>query len=158
MGNLFITELTIPLVEIRLVNSLDSFVRIADCRWRKWNLYYRKHRKLQFLHGRVFGKTHQCRLKVIVINRYRSNCSSVRLLKGQLQNVFVNEGKCICRLSWITGLILALYWCREESRTFSLCRCYKNNSCFTLSRKRCNIWGKCWTTMCGNESVHFDLQ
>ena len=48
-----------------------------------------------------------------------------------------------------------MYWFREESRTFSLCRCYKNNSCSILSRKHCSIWGKCWTTMCCNESVRF---
>ena len=40
-----------------------------------------------YLYGRVFGKIHHCRLKFIVVNRYRSNCNSVRfLLKGQLQN------------------------------------------------------------------------
>ena len=34
------------------------------------------------------------------LNRYRSNCNTVRfLLKGQLQNYFVNEGRSICRLS-----------------------------------------------------------
>ena len=38
--------------------------------------------------------------KGLHLNRYRSNCNSVRfLLKGQLQNQFVNEGRCICRLS-----------------------------------------------------------
>ena len=38
--------------------------------------------------------------KVYILNRYRSNCNSVRfLLKGQLQNYFVNEGRCICCLS-----------------------------------------------------------
>ena len=49
-----------------------------------------------FLYGRVFGKIHYCRLKFIVtlkiekglhLNRYRSNCNTVRFLrKGQLQN------------------------------------------------------------------------
>ena len=34
----------------------------------------------------------------------------------------------------------------------------KNNPCFILSRKRYSIWGKCWTTMCRNESVRFNLQ
>ena len=34
------------------------------------------------------------------LNRYRSNCNAVRfLLKGQLQNYFVNKGWSICRLS-----------------------------------------------------------
>ena len=34
------------------------------------------------------------------LNRYRSNCNTVRfLLKGQLQNYFVNKGRSICRLS-----------------------------------------------------------
>ena len=34
------------------------------------------------------------------LNWYRSNCNTVRfLLKGQLQNYFVNEGRSICRLS-----------------------------------------------------------
>ena len=37
--------------------------------------------------------------KGLHLNRYRSNCNSVRfLLEGQLQNQFVNEGRCICRL------------------------------------------------------------
>ena len=34
------------------------------------------------------------------LNRYRRDCKSVRfLLKGQLQNKFVNGGRCICRLT-----------------------------------------------------------
>ena len=38
--------------------------------------------------------------KGLHFKRYRSNCNSVRfLLKGQLQNYFVNEERCICRLS-----------------------------------------------------------
>ena len=56
-----------------------------------------KTRKVRlFLYGRAFGKIHYCRLKFIVtlkiekglhLNRYRSNCNSVRFLrKGQLQN------------------------------------------------------------------------
>ena len=35
----------------------------------------------------------------------------------------------------------------------NLCRCYKNDSCSILSKKRCSIWGKCGTTMCCNELV-----
>ena len=34
----------------------------------------------------------------------------------------------------------------------------KTNSCSILSRKRCSIWKKCWTTECSNESVRFNLQ
>ena len=34
----------------------------------------------------------------------------------------------------------------------------KNNSCSILSRKRYSILGKCWTTMCRNESGRFNLQ
>ena len=34
------------------------------------------------------------------LNRCKSNCNNVRFLpKGQLQNNFVNEGRCICCLS-----------------------------------------------------------
>ena len=41
---------------------------------------------------------------------------------------------------------------------YSLCRCYKNNSCSILPRKRCSVWGESWTIMCCNESVRFNLQ
>ena len=38
--------------------------------------------------------------KGLHLNRHRSNCNSGRfLLQGQLQNLFVNEGRYICRLS-----------------------------------------------------------
>ena len=57
---------------------------------------------------------------------------------------------------WITGLIL--YWHREESRTFSLCRCYKNNSCSILSRKRCIICGNCWGCYENSDLKNTDLR
>ena len=39
MGNLFITELTIPLVWIRLVIFLDAIVHLADYRKKKLKMF-----------------------------------------------------------------------------------------------------------------------
>ena len=61
---------------------------------------------------------------------------------------------------WFPGFILAnlsflLIWRRIQD-LWSLCRCYKNDSCSILSRKRCSIWGKCGTTMCNLQDKTYD--
>ena len=94
MGNLFITELTIPLVEIRLVTFLDAVVQLADYQINKLKSLLQKTRRL-FVWKGVRKNTPlsykiNCYVKkrnVLDLNRHRSNCNSVRfLVNGQLQN------------------------------------------------------------------------
>ena len=96
MGNLFIrTYNSVGLNKVSHFSRRDRAPSILPIK--KLKSLLQKTRKVRlFLYGRAFGKIHYCRLKFIVtlkiekglhLNRYRSNCNSVRFLrKGQLQN------------------------------------------------------------------------
>ena len=124
----------------------------------------------------------------LYLNRYRSNCKSVRFLLRASPKLVQKQGNVYLssmhkRRGYLGGV---RYQNRVLSKYLSLCtcsypfysaykslihrvnfsqlklstnieknlrRCYKNDSCSILSKKRCSIWGKCGTTMCCNELV-----
>ena len=116
----------------------------------------------------------------LYLNRYRSNCKSVRFLlraspiclsskhkrrgylfgvRNQIRVLSKYLFLCTCSYPFYSAYKSLIHRVNFSQLKLStnieknLRRCYKNDSCSILSKKRCSIWGKCGTTMCCNELV-----
>ena len=105
MGNLFITELTIQLVKIRLVVFLDAVVHLADLPMKKLKSLLKKTKILRLFVWKGILKNIPLSSKIhfyvknrngLYLKRYRSkssNCKSVKFLLRASSKLVRKQGK-----------------------------------------------------------------